>query len=596
MKAFLTDRRGNFAVITALFALPLLIAVGTATDYTMMLRSRAILQDSLDAGMLAAGRLDGSLAEKEQKALGFVMAQAGRLNLTDIDVDVEETNSGGTKGLSGVATGTYKNFIGLPGLSLFDVGVNAEVREGTDSYLDLALVLDNTNSLGPEGLEAVKSAAVTFQTSVLNNTNPSRIQMAIVPFAGAVNVGPDFPMVYMDTLANSPSHAVAMESRWVAKIDPSCTPIWTDSPPDPGDGTVESFLRVPDWIRDIGSASGYAFAELFGVKPAHAGEAQVRGMPEGYSTTPGSNCNWLVNPPKINHFNLFNRISNVDWAGCVEARPDGFDTTDSLPLIANPSSLFVPYFWPDEPDDYADWVPQYTNNYMLDANADLPWNPDSWAELDGWGRTWIETKYNGSSIDLLPGGQFVTGPNRGCPEPLQPLTKNKNKVQAAINNMSLANGGGTVISEGVAWGWRVLSPSLPFAESKVSTQTKRVMVVMSDGENQMSRNPIDGSPQDSPTVSDYNAYNTIRVGRLGSTFEQYSAEIDRRTLQICQAARAEGIEIYTVLFNSESTRARDLLEACAGDAKKFFLAKDAESLGETFGGIAASVGRYRLVQ
>ena len=51
-----------------------------------------------------------------------------------------------------------------------------------------------------------------------------------------------------------------------------------------------------------------------------------------------------------NRFELFDKM-NVDWGGCVESRPYPYDVTEAAPTSANPDTLYVPYFAPDEPDD-----------------------------------------------------------------------------------------------------------------------------------------------------------------------------------------------------------------------------------------------------
>jgi len=85
-------------------------------------------------------------------------------------------------------------------------------------------------------------------------------------------------------------------------------------------------------------------------------------------------CDWLANPYTISHYDLFPRTLNpsgqsVAWKGCVEARPSkaeqtwlngnwggsykattDYDVTDTAPSSSDNLSLFVPYFWPDEPD------------------------------------------------------------------------------------------------------------------------------------------------------------------------------------------------------------------------------------------------------
>lgn len=45
------------------------------------------------------------------------------------------------------------------------------------------------------------------------------------------------------------------------------------------------------------------------------------------------------------------QLTNVPWQGCVEARPNGLEETDTPPTAGDPKSRWVPFFSPDNPDD-----------------------------------------------------------------------------------------------------------------------------------------------------------------------------------------------------------------------------------------------------
>ena len=62
-------------------------------------------------------------------------------------------------------------------------------------------------------------------------------------------------------------------------------------------------------------------------------------------------------PSTTNNFTLLSSLktssgSAVTWGGCVEARPMPYDATDDAPSTGTPSTLFVPMFAPDEPDNW----------------------------------------------------------------------------------------------------------------------------------------------------------------------------------------------------------------------------------------------------
>ncbi len=49
----------------------------------------------------------------------------------------------------------------------------------------------------------------------------------------------------------------------------------------------------------------------------------------------------------VNRFQLYDQLTNVNWAGCVEARKQPYDTTDEPPLGGD--TLFMPQFAPTSP-------------------------------------------------------------------------------------------------------------------------------------------------------------------------------------------------------------------------------------------------------
>lgn len=102
-------------------------------------------------------------------------------------------------------------------------------------------------------------------------------------------------------------------------------------------------IAVVPFAASVNVGSQYANASWMDTtakNPAQADEQKAYGAP---STT--------------NNFTLFNSLksssgSAISWGGCVEARPSPYDVTDDAPSIGNPSTLFVPMFAPDEPDNW----------------------------------------------------------------------------------------------------------------------------------------------------------------------------------------------------------------------------------------------------
>ncbi|MBZ0260876.1 MAG: hypothetical protein K8F90_09770, partial [Hyphomicrobiales bacterium] len=192
-------------------------------------------------------------------------------------------------------------------------------------------------------------------------------------------------------------------------------------------------------------------------------------------------------------------------------------------------------------------------------------------------------------------------PWKGCAKtPIVPLTYDRANVEAGITAMAAA--GNTLIAEGVAWGWRVLSPGEPFTKVEASTsfpadtistynhpRWMKVMVVMTDGDNDIS------AGVDTLNGTTYTAYGrgkeTLADNRFGTTnSSEVMGKLDDAMAEACTKAKAEGIELYVTSFGSgvsSSTRAK--LQACATDADNYQHASSSADLAAFFNHIGQDV-------
>ena len=242
-------------------------------------------------------------------------------------------------------------------------------------------------------------------------------------------------------------------------------------------------------------------------------------------------------------------------------RASPYDMTDTVPTSSNPDTLFVPFFWPDEPDSDNNNGDYYTNNYLDDHTSS-----------NGSAAQKNTEKYVTSNVDWNYGKKdttfpYTSGPNYGCPRPLLPLTDDRDSVEAAIDDMVAYPAMGTYIPTGLAWGWRVLSPEAPFTEGVGPSDehydtTVKAMVLLSDGENS-----VTGTSNHNKSIfSGYNYINTQVNGayQLGSN-DASTAEtnLNTKTSTLCQNVKDAGIRLYTITFGDIPSSAETLMENCA---------------------------------
>ena len=245
------------------------------------------------------------------------------------------------------------------------------------------------------------------------------------------------------------------------------------------------------------------------------------------------------------------------WFGCVDARETtNRDVTDDPPSVAK----FPQYYWPSD-----------TNN------------------------TWktVTTKKGVTTTTYSsPLNTTTRGPNYLCPQPLTPMTANKNTVITGINSMQAQ--GNTVINLGMVWAWRMLSPrwrgvwggemsanSLP-QDYNTPLMTK-VVVLMTDGDN-----TIDNSA--------HSAYWYLSDGHLGTTNSSTAlTTLNSRTTAVCNSMKAQGIVIYSVaLGTAVSTTGQNLIKGCASKPEFYFLSPTTTQLQTIFQQIGDSLANLRV--
>ncbi len=222
------------------------------------------------------------------------------------------------------------------------------------------------------------------------------------------------------------------------------------------------------------------------------------------------------------------------WAGCVEERAAPDDQSDAPPSAAP----FTAFLWPASP----------------------------------------ASRHN-------PSGD----PNAHCPStPILPLTAERATIEDQIQG--LVADGFTMTNVGLAWGWRTLSPrwqgEWDAAHEPVDADDpliRKAVVFMTDGQADWGANY-------------YTAYGFLADGRLGTTNEQAAeAEVNRRLLATCDAIKASGVEIYTVMFDLGDPDIEATYRRCASSPTHFFDAPTGAELNAAFRSIAGRLNSLRLV-
>ena len=585
LTSMLRNESGNFAIIFAICAFPAIGAASLALDYSNMSRERNMVQHSLDAAALATAKqmASGTTGEAlEQYARDFFDANlpstiaANRVDL-DVNIKTEMTeNKDGNlvpqKTLALNASLDYNTFIAnVVGQDEFQIGISSQVAMG-NMTVEVALVIDNSGSMGGTRINLAKSTAKDLITTVYNASGFSNktdpVKFALVPFAASVNIGADNANAnWMDKNGWSPIHHENL-----------------------------------DWFT-------------YTANP-------VRSNQTGFQQQVNGSWKWLTRQDVYS-------MLGTSWQGCVEMRQWPYNTTDDAVLLSNTAGytrvlnnstaelkkqLFVPMFAPAEPgnkkvtstsgsssnDSYT-----YPNDYLGKSSSwtsRADWRQPTSATTAKWITSSDYPGYTGSGSNTVPGqanGQnsrqnwiwryeaaaidnqisssvsnWGSGPNASCTtQPITALTTTQSTIETAVNNM-IANGN-TNIQEGVAWGWRTLSPKEPFTGGREydDTENRKYMIVLTDGNNTY-------GTTSNPNGSSYAAWGYEKHDRIeeglasadlagtiysGQNLNTYEKKMNAHTLQTCNNAKAAGVTVFTIAFDvSNGSSVKQMLDACAG--------------------------------
>lgn len=182
------------------------------------------------------------------------------------------------------------------------------------------------------------------------------------------------------------------------------------------------------------------------------------------------------------------------------------------------------------------------------------------------------TNFNGPDLTRCPGAQ-----------PVLFLNDDRTVIDARLTALDVARG--TASWRGAVWGWRMVSeqwqglwdaaePDLP---NSYSSSVKKIVVVMTDGENRPDQvpDPWLGSP---PAAAD----------------EYTVAEVDQILVDECNGMKAAGITVIAVTFQTPAS-VLPVYQQCATPGLAFD-ATNATELNSIFGKIGKLVKTVRLVK
>lgn len=571
------DQRGAVMMILGLIVIPLFALIGLAVDVGRGYMLKSKLSYAIDAAGLAGGRAFDQ-DNREQEIMMFFeanfpdayMGSALEGGQPSVTFDDEES----TIFIQATAT-IPTRFMGVAGVQEMRIGAQTLIRREMRG-MELVLVMDNTGSMRGGGkMGAMKDAAQDLVDILYGSREEvPNFWVGLVPYAATVNIG-------------------TQHADWLIQQAYDADAAWQNADPDS--------------------------SEQFGYHPDH------------YEPT--------------------------SWRGCVETRPYPRDSNDDTPadegwyphLWRTTLRLYENPYWTHGPSEYVVVVEDQHDAYddpsnviyeqgspshphddpeVVEYDEDDPWTWGRWLNGDN------DWDPDGPLSDLREENSaenLGTGPNLGCGPAITPLVAGRTTVSDAIAEMQPWHRGGTFANQGLAWGWRVLSPrwrglwdgddptEMPLDYNEDNME--KVVILLTDGVNQWydwpghrwSRDGEDhysglpGSNQYPGSYdnefrnewpgADYTAYGRLNEGRLGTTNNNAVDDvIDDRMLEMCTAMKAEGIIMYTITFQENNSATQQLFRDCASGDDHYFHAPSNSDLAQTFVQIADELSNLRIAE
>lgn len=210
---FICNRAGNFSLLAAVTTIPLILAAGLAVDYTRYLSATKHLQEVADAGALAIA----AATEKDEKKLrehadevvqgNYSVSRIDKIEVASLELKDDQVDLRVKGSLPTV-------FMGLVGIHKMDVGASALAVRAVRGSLEVALVLDNTESMNYDDKIGTLRTAASNLVKELYGNEDADVRIALVPYAEQINIGTRYRNVSWLSVPDDYTKTITSEGYW----------------------------------------------------------------------------------------------------------------------------------------------------------------------------------------------------------------------------------------------------------------------------------------------------------------------------------------------------------------------------------------------
>lgn len=635
------DERGAIAIMFALLLIPLLLFAGGAIDFSRYNAVRADLIESLDAAGLAMAQIDeanppeiasltGTARENYLKEWGRNFFHEnfrsdGMIDGLQVDFIMTPTT------ITPQVSGTLKTVIlraaspllgGSSNFAYFDMTSDTEITRRGSGNVELAMLLDTTNSMAGTKIADLKLAAADLINIVVRaEQTPFYSKVAVIPYGASVNLGANAATVRGSTTpgktitAASWAAASGVGINSITKANPAVVTTASNHNLNNGDvvwiSGVSGMTQVNNKAYTVANRTATTF-QLQGTNSTSwsnysssssdfVTKCQAAGCRLVFtSANHGFANNDYVYMTGLGGLSLTSAgtsasaaaINNAAYASSSVWRV-GNVTANTFTLESHSSwnnPALGPYYNAFTSGGAAHCTVAGCEYYRFtNGHGNMRVHPITTCVSERTGGN----AYTDASYSTTPFGRTYP-PSHHCvaANVIAPLSSNKADLIAKVNALSASGPSGGHV--GVGWGWYVLAPNFaplfPTASQPAAydaPNTQKVVVLMTDGEY--------NSSYCNGVVS-----NVTSTSGSGSSSEKINCAAPNghsynQSQSLCAAMKNEGVIVYTVGFQVvDNQSARDLINNCATSSRHVYMAATGAQLREVFSTIAGEVSELRV--
>jgi Flp pilus assembly protein TadG len=576
MHRFFENESGSATIFMIFILMIMLMMAGIGVDIMRYETERARIQNALDNAVLAAADMEQT-QEPRSVVLDYMDKLASRDSIGNINV-IENTNMRQVSADGDFQMNTL--FMHLSGVDTLNGNLQTAAIEQAPNA-EVSLLLDISGSMQTNNRDDVmRTAAKEFISKVLERNvtqdgfAPTQTSVNVVPFAGQTNPGPEM----FEYLGGE---------RF---------------------GTTTSANYFPEWAQDTSNVVFWFDTDNDGVIDF---SAKIEGYPD--------NDVAMFNKDDLDEYYLY----AIDYIERVALETMGVQLDGSMEFVGasikggrQPTSFYSVEGDPVGENDVPlpDDGPTKFNQTDLSINFNdfytniVPNNESSCIEMSygDFFNTGLPDSTNQQTPHFVNWDFDSTEMEWGwCPSDdfsIEYAQKDELALHTFIDDLKLHDGTGT--NYGMKWALALLDPDTQPAFEYLSQRDKvpaefanrplrwseplstKYIVVMSDGSIGTQIRPSDtlDLSNDDTELTERPAEDTMVASSNFTNLQLFHAQ--------CDLAKAQGVVVYTVAFET-SQRAADDLAKCASSPAHFFDVDGLEVV-DAFVAIASSIKRLRL--